>query len=57
MVNIGVGNDMVQQAITWANIGPDLCGHLATMNCSGYVSSTLMIAQVGEFDIVRDTDI
>ena len=29
--NIASDNAVGQQAITWANIGPDLCHHLASL--------------------------
>ena len=28
-VNIGSGNGLVPSAITWANVDPDLCRHMA----------------------------
>ena len=29
-INIGSGNGLMQQAITWVNVDPDLCHHMAT---------------------------
>ena len=30
-VNIGSGNGLVPSAITWANVDPDLCRHMAAL--------------------------
>ena len=41
LVNIGTGNGLVrQQAVTWANVDPDLCRHIVSqgyINIDGYV--------------------
>ena len=36
LVNIGTGNGLVrQQAVTWANVDPDLCRHMVSQ---GYIN-------------------